>query len=99
VNRGVGGPPAGTRASRGHAGAVEVVVLSWPVGKGEPDPMALLSEAEREVAALLLAGHDRARIAEWRGTSRRTVDKQIERLYRKLGVGSRSELVSRLCRP
>lgn len=55
-----------------------------------------LSAAERAVALLLLAGHRRAVIAQMRGAAIGTVHKQVECVYRKLGVGSRRELAARI---
>lgn len=54
-----------------------------------------LSPAEREVAAFLLDGKSHAEIARSRDVALRTVANQVASLYRKLGVGSRGELVAR----
>lgn len=85
-------PPADLRAARLRGEGLDLVVMSWPAGA--PDPMSLLTPAEQEVAGLLLAGHARLTIARLRGTAPRTVDKQIERLYARLGVSSRTELAN-----
>jgi len=58
--------------------------------------LATLSFAEREIVELLMKGMPNAQIAEARRTSSRTVANQLQRLYRKLGVTSRVELVSTL---
>lgn len=55
-----------------------------------------LSEAERSVALLLLRGFTLAAIAEARGVSERTVANQVQAVYRKLGVRSRTELATTL---
>ena len=56
------------------------------------------SEAEREVALLLVRGATNAEVAAARGTSERTVANQVQSLFRKLGVASRAELAARLQR-
>jgi DNA-binding CsgD family transcriptional regulator len=58
--------------------------------------IANLSETEREVAALMIAGSTNADIAERRGTSEHTVANQVQSIFRKLNVRSRGELVARL---
>ena len=55
-----------------------------------------LTAAERDIVARILAGSSHADIARSRGTSPRTVSKQVEALYRKVGVQSRAQLVARL---
>ncbi|MFO7563384.1 MAG: helix-turn-helix transcriptional regulator [Enhygromyxa sp.] len=57
---------------------------------------AVLSESEQEVARALIAGHSNAEIARARGTSSKTVSNQLYAMYRKLGVGTREELVALL---
>jgi len=89
-----GAPPPGLRAVRMPQGAIEVVVFSYPISTN--DEAARLTAAELSVARLLLAGHSNAEIAGLRGTSLRTVSKQVDAVYKKLGVHSRSELASRL---
>lgn len=78
-----------------------LLVLSLPSGQDAPwesspstapDPMTMLSRAQRDVLGLVMEGWSHQAIAEKRGTSRRTVDKQIELAYRRLGIGSRLEL-------
>jgi len=54
-----------------------------------------LSPAESQIAERLLLDWTQADIAIARGTSPRTVAKQIENLYRKVGVQSRVELAVR----
>jgi DNA-binding NarL/FixJ family response regulator len=57
-----------------------------------------LSEAERDVAIVVLAGMSNTEIAVARGTSTRTVANQVASLLRKLGVRSRTEAVAALAR-
>lgn len=55
-----------------------------------------LSEAERFVLQLVVAGKSNAEIAEARGTSARTVANQVASLLRKLGARSRYDLIGRV---
>ena len=55
-----------------------------------------LTEAERDIVLQMMDGKTTAGIAERRGTSKRTVDHQIERIFQKLGVRDRNELCERL---
>ncbi len=57
---------------------------------------APLTDAEREVALLVLAGISNARIAAQRKTSTRTVANQLASIYKKLGVRSRADLAAKL---
>ncbi|HKY63282.1 MAG TPA: helix-turn-helix transcriptional regulator [bacterium] len=54
-----------------------------------------LTLAERQVAVAVLQGLSNAEIGNLRGSSPRTVANQIANIYRKLGIGSRSELAAR----
>lgn len=51
-----------------------------------------LTEAEREVALLLLKGLSHRAVARFRSTSERTVRQQARDVYRKAGLSGRSEL-------
>jgi DNA-binding NarL/FixJ family response regulator len=55
-----------------------------------------LTQAERDVALAAARGASNDAIAGARNTSRRTVEEQLGRAMRKLGVGSRAELTARL---
>jgi DNA-binding CsgD family transcriptional regulator len=87
--------PSRLELSRMHLGSDEYALFSFPL-PGFSSPVQLTA-AEREVLALLLEGLSGAEIAERRGTSVHTLNNQMRAIYRKLGVGSRSELVA-LCR-
>jgi DNA-binding CsgD family transcriptional regulator len=63
-------------------------------GSGGRDAPRGLTRAERAVHALLVAGHRRKEIAARRGTAEGTVAKQVQSIYRKLGVRGRRELVA-----
>lgn len=58
--------------------------------------LAPLSEAERAVVGLAVVGLSNKDIASRRGSSPRTVANQLASAYRRLGVGSRAELIARL---
>jgi tripartite-type tricarboxylate transporter receptor subunit TctC/DNA-binding CsgD family transcriptional regulator len=53
-----------------------------------------LTEAEQEVALLILKGLRHKEIAELRGTSERTVRQQAMTLYKKAGIGGRTDLAA-----
>ena len=69
-----------------------LVVLSYPIGKSatfEP-----LTPAEQEILVHVAASCSNEYIAARRRTSARTVANQIAAMFRKLGVGSRRELLA-----
>lgn len=85
------GVPRGmTYAECGDHGSI--VVFSFPIDDREPS----LTDAEREVTLLLMSGASNAEIAKARGCAVRTVCNQVQSLFRKLGVSSRTELVAKL---
>ncbi len=57
-------------------------------------PLTNLSAAEREIMALILAGHSVPQVARLRQRSRHTVANQVRCIYAKLGIRSRGELAS-----
>ncbi len=82
-----------SRRTRVSVEGVELVVFSEPTPS--LDELGLTA-SQLEVVGLVLAGATNAEIAERRGTSPRTVEKQISACLRRLGVGSRAELVATL---
>lgn len=58
--------------------------------------MTGLTPAEHAIVVHVVAGRSNAEIATARGTSPRTVAKQLERIYARVGVGSRAELCVRM---
>lgn len=66
-------------------------VFSEPIERDEPEP---ITQSETEVMKLMLEGLSNAEIARSRGRAVRTVANQVASLFRKLGVNSRSELMS-----
>lgn len=68
------------------------VVFSFPLGDEGPSS---LTATERHVVLLMLCGFRDRQIAALRETSLKTVTKQVEAAYRKLGVRSRAELAAK----
>ena len=76
-----------------------MIVLSYPHrAEGSSDlPPAMrrrLTNAQRDVVALILTGLSNREIAAVRGTAVGTVAKQVETLYRRLEISSRRELAA-----
>lgn len=55
-----------------------------------------LSESERQIAQAVIGGRSNVEIARARGRAVKTVANQLHGIYRKLGVGSRDEMVALL---
>ena len=90
------GPPMSTPTDNdGHAFEHAGVSYRYLAVGGSPHEGADggLTEAEREIVVGVLAGWSNRRIADERGVSVRTVANQLTSIYRKLGVGSRHELI------
>jgi DNA-binding CsgD family transcriptional regulator len=64
-----------------------------------PDALEGLSRREREVARLLVAGYSGVNVAAISGLSEHTVKTYVRRLYTKLGVNRRADLVRKLVAP
>jgi DNA-binding CsgD family transcriptional regulator len=73
------------------------VVRVDPASK--PGVIDSLSRREREIARLLVAGYSGVNVAAVSGLSENTVRTYVRRLYAKLGVNSRADLVRRLVTP
>ncbi len=58
----------------------------------DPETLSRLTEAERAVALSLVQGATYGEIGRQRRTTERTVANQAQSIYRKLGIGSRTEL-------
>ena len=71
-------------------------MLDIPAPSRRSEILSALTEAEREVAELVVEGRTNAEVAAHRGTSARTVANQLARIYRTLEVGSRAELCALL---
>jgi DNA-binding NarL/FixJ family response regulator len=85
------------RVQESTASPEELAILRDVVRLFDPGGSAL-TEAEWAVVQLAGTGLTNAAIAERRGTTARTVSKQLDSAYRKLGVSSRRELAVRLAR-
>jgi DNA-binding NarL/FixJ family response regulator len=70
----------------------ELVLFSWEL---EPISNPGLTSAEQAVLSHLVEGASNAAIARARSTSVRTVANQVASLLRKLGAGSRFDLIRR----
>ncbi|NUT97794.1 MAG: LuxR family transcriptional regulator, partial [Saccharothrix sp.] len=68
--------------------------VATPSRRGRRGYGNALSPRERDVARLLVQGHTNREIAEVLFLSPRTVEQHVARVLRKLGVGSRAELVT-----
>lgn len=62
-------------------------------------PIEGLSKREREIARLLVAGYSGVNVAAISGLSENTVRTYVRRLYTKLGVANRADLVRKLMSP
>lgn len=67
--------------------------------QGKPAPIEGLSKREREIARLLVAGYSGVNVAAISGLSENTVRTYVRRLYQKLGVANRADLVRKLMSP
>ena len=80
-------------------GARCAVVRVEPTQKQNAPAMEGLSKREREIARLLVAGYSGVNVAAIAGLSENTVRTYVRRLYGKLGVSNRADLVRRLVSP
>jgi DNA-binding CsgD family transcriptional regulator len=74
------------------------VVRVEPLGEKAP-AMDALSRREREIARLLVAGYSGVNVAAIAGLSENTVRTYVRRLYQKLTVSNRADLVRKLMAP
>jgi DNA-binding NarL/FixJ family response regulator len=90
-----GAPPRSVRCARLAIDGEDYVALGASIA--ESPLWARLSQAERAVTELALAGHPGATIAHLRGLrSARTVANQLDQVFRKTGVSGRAQLATRL---
>jgi len=87
-----GSPASTVPASADENSNSFLPVSTWVVISGS----LRLSGRESEIAQCILAGCSKEGMAKKLGISDHTVQTHLERLYRKLGVSSRCEVVVRL---
>jgi len=86
-------PPRGLVAYRFDVGGDAFAVLEFPMESVVPRRVTSnLTASERSVVELMLEGKTNLEIAEARRRALRTVANQVASIFRKLGIGSRSEL-------
>jgi len=87
--------PSGMRARLAEVefASENIAVGSQPLTDSRA--LAPLTDAEREVAIMLMQGATYATIAGSRNTSEHTIANQVQAIYGKLGVRSRTELAAR----
>ena len=85
--------PPDLRVQELELAGVRYLVISHALGPGEG--RRGLTPAEQEVLHLLEEGLSDREIQARRGTTRSTLTKQIDSIFRKLGVRSRRELLAR----
>ena len=85
-------PPGGVRARLSELDVAGEALLVGSIGFLDSTRLASMTDAERAVVLLLLQGATNREIALRRGTAERTIANQVQSIYRKLGVASRTEL-------
>jgi DNA-binding CsgD family transcriptional regulator len=80
-------------------GARCAVLRVEPTEKAQNTVLEGLSRREREVARLLVAGYSGVNVAAISGLSENTVRTYVRRLYAKVGVSNRADLVRKLVSP
>ena len=80
-------------------GARCAVLRVEPTERQSPQVMEGLSRREREIARLLVAGYSGVNVAAIAGLSENTVRTYVRRLYTKIGVSNRADLVRKLVSP
>lgn len=84
-------PPAGLSVHRFEVDSDEYAVLAFPLP--ELHPPEALTAAEAAVAIGVAEGWSNEEIAKSRGTSTNTVANQLRRIYERLGISGRAELL------
>jgi DNA-binding CsgD family transcriptional regulator len=89
-----GRPEIMARSTLFHCGTRK----GWIVSAERPDrtPLPVLSRAEHAVVRLAVEGRTSLQIAAARGTSVHTISNQLARVFEKLAVGNRSQLLWRV---
>jgi DNA-binding NarL/FixJ family response regulator len=94
VDRPVQGVPNALVVNQFEIDGDEYAVFQWSAN----DPSPQLTPAERAVLTKVVEGASNAEIAQSRRSSVRTVANQVASLLRKLGAGSRFDLIRRFGR-
>jgi DNA-binding NarL/FixJ family response regulator len=71
---------------------------SEPTSPAEPPMMSLLTRRMRQILELLVQGKSEKEVASDLGVSPHTVHIHVTRMYSRLGVNSRAELLARFYR-
>ncbi len=87
--------PSGLAARTFDVAGDDFVLFTWGDAKTEPEGIAGLSAAEREVLRLVVSGKSNRNIAQSREVSERTIANQVASILRKVGARSRFELIRR----
>ncbi|MGC0415569.1 AAA family ATPase [Embleya sp. AB8] len=85
-------------AAQGRSAAARTAADHSATAGTPPAAVALLTDRERQIVALVTAGKRSRDVAEQLFLSPRTVDAHLARIYRKLNVSSRTALTSLLLR-
>jgi DNA-binding CsgD family transcriptional regulator len=80
-------------------GGARCAALQIAASPKQSPAMEGLSRREREIARLLVAGYSGVNVAAIAGLSENTVRTYVRRLYGKLGVANRADLVRKLVAP
>ena len=72
-----------------------VDALTGPPRPPGPDPLGDLTAREREILALIAAGHGNATVAARLGLAPKTVGNHLSSIFAKLGVAGRAEAIIR----
>lgn len=86
--------PGGLRTQLAKIDVAEQSLVVGSYGPLDGERLGSLTDAERDVALLLLQGATNRAIAARRRTSENTVANQIKAVFAKLGVGNRVELAA-----
>jgi DNA-binding NarL/FixJ family response regulator len=88
--------PHGPRARLARVALAGGDLLVGATAPLDETKLAALTEAERGVLTMLIAGSTNRDIAQRRATSPNTIANQVQGIYRKFAVRSRGELLARL---
>jgi len=88
--------PYGLRANLARIALAGDDLLIGATPRLDETKLTVLTPAQREVVALLIAGSTNNDIAKRRGTSPNTVANQVQAIFRTFGARSRGELLARM---